>query len=158
MSDSSVFAVTTTADVTVANTAKTVLAVVNSNTKQIQVIGFEFSSGNATISTGSWVVELCEFSQAGAGTPGAAETAVQDGAGYGGVASLVTSVQRGYTAEPTALLVVHRRLRVPAGGVYARDFPLGLEIAIDKQHTFGIRVTGPSASTENVNATINWRE
>jgi hypothetical protein len=153
MANSKQYNATTTAAVATSTTAKTVLAIVNGSTTQVNLIGLRFSN-DWSVTAGVFLVELVSFDQTTAGTPGAAETVNK----VGGTAdtSRTTSVQRGYTAEPTTGTPVDSWY-VPAGGLYESLLPLGREIAVPPSKTYGLRVTAPSG-TPNVRATLTWEE
>jgi hypothetical protein len=153
MANSKQYTVTTSADVAAATSSKTMLAIVNSASTSLVLTELEWSN-DWTVTAGAFLLELVEFDQTTAGTPGAAETVQK--VGGTAVASLVTSVQRGYTAEPTTG-TVKRTLYVPVGGVYSVQYPLGREYQLAPSKTLGLRVKSPSG-TPNMRATLSWEE
>lgn len=106
-----------------AATAKTVMNLIAGANQQAIITEFSISFDGVTASAVPVLVELCQSTQAGAGTPGSTPTpTVIRGLG---TASATTGVA--YSAEPTALTVIKQWLVTPNGGLLVIQSPLGRE-------------------------------
>ena len=125
-----------------AATAKTILNVINSSTGLIRLIAFSVSFDGVTATAVPAVVELCQSTQAGGGTPGTGPTIVQE---RGPTRTVQATAAQGYTAEPTALTAFQRYFVPTFNGVLAIQFPLGREPEmITASRGICLRVTAPA--------------
>lgn len=137
-----------------AATAKTILNLINSSTGLVRVVGFSVSFDGVTASAVPAVVELCQSTQAGAGTPGTAPTIVQ---GRGPTRTVQATAQQGYTAEPTALTAFQRYFVPAFNGLLAIQFPLGREPEmVTASRGLCLRVTAPAVV--NVSGWLEFEE
>lgn len=112
---------------------------------------FAISFDGVTSSAVPVFVELCQSTQAGAGTAGTSTAPVQiRGRSTGGSAP---TAGYNYTAEPTTLTVISKWYVSPNGGLFVYPLPLGREVECDSSagtiKSIAIRITPPAT----VNAT-----
>lgn len=125
-----------------AATAKTILNVINAATGLVRLVEFSVSFDGVTATAVPAVVELCQSTQAGAGTPGTAPTVVQM---RGPTRTQQFTVAQGYTAEPTALTAFARYFVPVFNGLLVVQFPLGREPEmITASRGICLRVTAPA--------------
>lgn len=135
-----------------AATAKTVVGVVcasNVSAKITEIgVSFDGASGTAV----PVLVELCDSSGAGAGTPGATPTPRQV---RGLTRAAQTTGGNAYSAEPTTLTVIKHWLVHPQTGAVLQ-FPLGREPEHVGAGGLFLRCTAPA--TVNVRAYLEFEE
>lgn len=107
---------------TVAATIVNVIA----GTRELTITELGVSFDGVTASAVPVLVELCQSTQATAGTPGASPTPAPIRPLAGGAASSCTAGVR-YSAEPTVLTPVKQWLVTPNGGLFVLQHPLGRE-------------------------------
>lgn len=137
---------------------KTACNVIASATIPITITEFSVS---VNASTGRFLVELFESTQAGAGT--ATGTGAKQTGGFtaGTDGTPESSYGREYSAEPTTLTVL-KSWWVPCPGPFVIQFPLGREpesllSGSTKFKALGIRVS-VDTGTPNCEAYIEWEE
>jgi hypothetical protein len=136
----------------VAATAKTILNVITPSTFGIVVVGFEISFDGVTASAVPALVELCQSSQAGAGTPaGSPPTPVQL---RGQTISHGCTIAHNYSSEPTTLVAAYDWWLDPNKGLFDRLWPLGRELEQGVSKGVAVRVNAPAVV--NVRASIEW--
>lgn len=139
-----------------AGTPKTVLNVIAAANRTVKVkevgVGFIGASGTAK----PVLVELCQSTQAGAGSGSSAVTPIAESVNNQN--TVQATAAKGYTSEPTALTVVRTwRFHPQGGGVV--QFPLGSEIESGINDGVCLRVTFESAeTTTNIDAYISFEE
>jgi hypothetical protein len=116
----------------------------------LSLVEFGVSFDGVTASAVPVLVELCQSTQATAGTGAASPPAAAQVRGRSTSGSAPT-VSHNHTAEPTALTVVRQWLVSPNGGLFVYPVPLGREIECDSSggtiKALAARVT--SAATVN---------
>jgi len=128
--------------------AKTVLNIIAGANQPVQIIewGISFDGTAAASAT----VNLCQSTQAGAGTAGASPPAVVQVTGRAITAQF--TVAHNYTAEPTVLTVIEPYLVSQFGGQFVKQYLPGREPETDLSggtvKSLAIRVN--TASTVNV--------
>lgn len=130
----------------------TILNVIAPAGHGLELVDFSISADGVTASAVPMLVEICQSTQASAGTAGSAPTPVQiRGRGTGGSAPTAGA---NYTAEPTVLTVIHAFYLTPDSSTWEMPASLGREIECDSSagtiKALAIRIT-PSA-TVNVRA------
>lgn len=141
-----------------AATAKTAVAVIAGSTTAPALSELSISFDGVTASAVPVLVELCESTQAGAGTT-TAQTPIQT-RGWPPSAS-VSSAAQTYTAEPTVLTVARKWLLSPNGGLMVVQFPMGKEptgliTASAAGKAWAVRLTAPAIV--NVHVTVEFDE
>lgn len=131
--------------------AKTILNVIAPAGHGLTVVTFRLSFDGVTASAVPAVVELCQSTQAGAGTPGSSPTPVQiRGRATGGSAPTAGAA---YTVEPTVLTPFDDFYLTQNGGVWEMPNALAREFECDSSggtiKSLAIRV--------NVSAAVNGR-
>lgn len=108
-----------------ASGAKTVLNVIAGANQPITLMEFGVSFDGVTASAIPATVELCQSTQATAGTSAASAPAIVQVSGRA-IASQHTSGHN-YTAEPTVLTVIEQFFVPQFMGTFVKQYPLGLE-------------------------------
>lgn len=125
-----------------AATAKTILNVINSSTGLVRLVEFSVSFDGATATAVPAVVELCQSTEAGAGTAGTAPTVVQM---RGPTRTQQFTAKQGYSAEPSALTAFARYFVPAFNGTLVEQFPLGREPEmVTASRGICVRVTAPA--------------
>jgi len=125
-----------------AATAKTIVNVIPSAGRTATVTELSVSFDGVTASAVPVLVELCQSTQATAGTSTAGTlTQVRGRATTVGATAGVN-----YTVEPTVLTATRQWLVTPNGGLWTIQFPLGREPEADATTVKGLalRVTAPA--------------
>lgn len=104
--------------------AKTVLNVIAGANQPVSIIEWGVSFDGVTSSAVPATVELCQSTQAGAGTPGSSPTPVQVG---GRAITLQVTSGINYTAEPTTLTALESFFVPQFMGMFVKQYPLGQE-------------------------------
>lgn len=140
----------TSAHALAAATAETSWNLIAHASVGVHVVEFGISFDGVTASAVPVNVELCQSTQAGAGTPGASPTPTQI---RGRTTTVGVTAGVAYTAEPTTLTPVKHWLVTPNGGLFVIQAPLGREIETDLSggtiKGVALRATAP--------ATVNCR-
>lgn len=135
-----------------ANTAKTVLGAIAAANVGLKLVEFNIEFDGVTANAVPVLVELCDSSGGGAGTPGATPTPRQ-------IRGLTRAAQctggNAYSAEPTTLTVIKQWL-VHAQTGRIIQFPLGREPEHVGAGGLFIRCTAPAAV--NVRAGLEFEE
>lgn len=140
-----------------AATAKTLINLIAGANQQAIITEFSVSFDGVTASAVPVLVELCQSTQATAGTPGSSPTpAVIRGLG---TASATPGIN--YSAEPTVLTVIKQWLVTPNGGLLVVQSPLGRETITNLSGSstvkaVALRCTAPAAV--NVRAYMEFEE
>ena len=114
-----IYGVSSAAAVTLgAGVAVSALSVASGAAFGLEVVGFDLGFLGVTASDVPALIEICQWSGAGAGTSTGAATVVQEG-GLTMAAGFTAFYD--YTAEPTALTVMRRFPLTPNGGVILYD-------------------------------------
>lgn len=133
--------------------AKTVLQVVASATKRLQIKGFEVSFDGVDSTKTPVLVELIR--QTTAGTSSVLTLVKHDEASEAAIGAALQT----FTVEPTAGDIISSVYLSPAGGIYSYQFPLGDEPVVAASGRIGIRVTTVAGSgTPNVAAWLKFAE
>lgn len=136
-----------------AATAKTIMNVINATNGLIRIVEIGVSFDGTSATAEPVTVELCNSTQATAGTS-TAHTILQTG---GPTRTVQATAARNYTAEPTTLTVLKRWLVHPAGGGIIVQFPLGREPEqVTTADGLCIRCTAPA--TVNVQGYMEFEE
>lgn len=136
-------------------TVKSVLSVICASNKALTLVQASVSFDGTTASNTPVLVELCQSTQATAGT----SSSVTPARIRGPAASVTSSAAKNYTVEPTVLTVVEEWLVPPTSGVI-QQLPLGREyealgVASGIQ-ALVLRLTAPQAV--NARASLEWEE
>ncbi len=140
-----------------AATAKTILNLIAGANQQAIITEFSVSFDGVTASATPVLVELCQSTQAGAGTAGSTPTpALIRGLGTAGATTGIN-----YSAEPTVLSVIKHWLVTPNGGLLVIQSPLGRETITNLSGSstvkaVAVRCTAPAAV--NVRGYIEFEE
>lgn len=105
--------------------AKTVLNLIAGANQPIVIFEFGLSFDGVTSSAVPATVELCQSTQATAGTAGGSPPAIVQVGGRT-IAAQFTAAHN-YTAEPTALTVIEQWYQPQFMGQFVKQYPLGLE-------------------------------
>jgi hypothetical protein len=105
--------------------AKTVLNVLAGASQPVSIFEWGISFDGVTGTAVPATVELCQSTQAGAGTSAASPPAIVQVGGRPLTSQPTTG--HNYTAEPTALTVIEQLFVAQYMGVYVKQYPLGLE-------------------------------
>ena len=105
--------------------AKTVLNLIAGANQPITIIEWGVSFDGVTSSAIPATVELCQSTQATAGTVGATPPAVVQLSGR--VIAIQATSQHNYTAEPTVLTPIESKFVPQFMGTYEKQYPLGQE-------------------------------
>lgn len=108
--------------------AKTALNVIAGANQNIGLRYFKVSCDGSTATETPLTVDICQSTQATAGTAGSTPTAVQ---AAGRALAFQGSLAAAYSAEPTALTVIDSFYLPQFMGVYAEALPLGEEYETD---------------------------
>lgn len=137
----------------VAATAKTLVNWISASNALSRCIEMHVSFDGVTASAVPVLVELCQCTQATAGTS-TSHTIVQSG---GPTRTAQGTAQRAYTVEPTVITVLKEWLVSPNGGHLTLQFPLGREFEqITTADGLLIRCTAPA--TVNARAYLEIEE
>lgn len=109
--------------------AKTVLNVIAGANQPIQIVEWGITFDGVTSSAVPATVQLCQSTQATAGTPGGSPPAVVQITGRPIAAQF--TVAHNYTAEPTALTVIEPFFVSQYNGMFVRQYPQGQEPETD---------------------------
>lgn len=133
----------TTADVALsAATAKTILSYIAASAVPFRIIEFGVSFDGTSATAEPVTVELCNSTQAGAGSGSSAVTPLQTGGSAGTVRG---AGARNYSGEPTTLTVFKRWLAHPQTGIVVQS-PLGRETEQNvTADAIAIRCTAPAS-------------
>jgi len=127
----------------------TVLNVIAGANQPINVVAFGVSMDGATATATPAVVELCQSTQATAGTVGASPPSPVQISGH--PITFQPTVQHNYTAEPTVLTQVWQHYIPQFNGLYTEQFEPGSELETDLSggsvKAIAMRVT-PSAAVD----------
>lgn len=141
-----------TADVALtAATAKTVMAVTGVANKLVRLIAFDISFDGVTAGNEGVVVELCQNTQAGAGT-NTDRTPIQI---RGQTRTADGDIKENYTAEPTVLTPIKTYIVHPQTGI-SPVFSLSKEPVQIGASGFAIRCTAPNVV--NCRVSVEWEE
>lgn len=128
-----------------AATAETTWNLIAGSAVGVHVIEFGISFDGVTSSAVPVNVELCQSTQAGAGTAGASPTPTQI---RGRTTTVGVTAGVAYTAEPTTLTPVKHWLVTPNAGLLVIQAPLGREIECDLSggtiKALALRATAPA--------------
>lgn len=105
--------------------AKTVLNVIAGANQAVAIFEWGVSFDGVTSSAVPATVELCQSTQAGAGTSAASVPAIVQVGGRTITAQPTSG--HNYTAEPTTLTVIEQFYVPQFMGVFVKQYPLGLE-------------------------------
>jgi hypothetical protein len=105
--------------------AKTVLNVIAGANQPIAIFEWGVSFDGVTASAVPATVELCQSTQAGAGTSAGSVPAIVQVGGRQITAQPTSG--HNYTAEPTTLTPIEQKFVPQFMGVYEKQYPLGLE-------------------------------
>lgn len=109
--------------------AKTVLNVIAGANQPVVVLEWGVSFDGVTATAVPATVELCQSTQAGAGTSaGSVPAIVQVG---GRTITAQPTSGHNYTAEPTTLTVIEQKFLSQFMGTYEKQYPMGLECDTD---------------------------
>jgi hypothetical protein len=146
------YAVNTGSVAMVAGVAKTVLNVISPASFGICLVGFEISFDGVTASAVPAVVEVCQSTQAGAGTSaGSPPTPVQV---RGQTIAHGCTIGWNYSAEPTVLAPAFDWWLDPNKGTFDRLWPLGRELEQTVSRGICIRVNAPAVV--NARVSMEW--
>jgi hypothetical protein len=135
-----------------AGTAKTILNVIAPAQFGIVVVGFEISFDGVTASAAPTLVEVCQSTQAGAGTPaGSPPTPVQI---RGQAIAHGCTIGHNYSAEPTVLVAAYDWWLDPNKGLFDRLWPQGRELEQIVSRSIAVRVNAPAIV--NARASLEW--
>lgn len=109
--------------------AKTVLNIIAGANQPIQILEWGVSFDGVTATAVPATVNLCQSTQATAGTGGGSPPAVVQVTGRAVTAQF--TVAHNFTAEPTALTVIEQVYVPQFMGVYVKQYPLGQEPETD---------------------------
>ena len=109
--------------------AKTVLNVIAGANQSVSVLEWGVSFDGVTSSAVPATVELCQSTQAGAGTSGGSVPAIVQVTGRTLTAQHTSG--HNYTAEPTTLTVIEQIYLSQYMGTVVKQYPLGLEPETD---------------------------
>lgn len=136
--------------------AKTALNVIAGANQPVSIVEWGVSFDGVTSSAVPATVELCQSTQAGAGTSAASVPAIVQVGGR--VGSIQATSGHNYTAEPTTLTVIEQLFVPQYMGAYVKQYPLGLEPDTDLSSgtvkALAIRVN--TSATVNVLAYIRY--
>lgn len=105
--------------------AKTVLSVIAGAAQPVAVLEWGISFDGVTSSAVPATVELCQSTQAGAGTSAGSIPAIVQLSGRAITAQPTSG--HNYTVEPTTLTVIEQLFVPQFMGAYVKQYPLGLE-------------------------------
>lgn len=105
--------------------AKTVLNVIAGANQPVNIFAWSISFDGVTSSAVPALVELCQSTQATAGTSAASPPAIVQVGGRAMTPQHTTGYN--YTAEPTALTVIEHYYISQYNGSFTMQYPLGLE-------------------------------
>lgn len=105
--------------------AKTVLNVIAGANQAVAIIEWGVSFDGVTASAVPATVELCQSTQATAGTSAASVPAIVQVSGRAITAQPTSG--HNYTAEPTALTVIEQKFVPQFMGLYEKQYPLSFE-------------------------------
>lgn len=105
--------------------AKTALNVIAGANQPVSIFEWGISFDGVTSSAVPATVELCQSTQAGAGTSAASPPAIVQAGGRTITAQPTTG--HNYTAEPTTLTVIEQFYVPQFMGLFVKQYPLGLE-------------------------------
>jgi hypothetical protein len=140
-----------------AATAKTIMNLIAGANQQARITELSVSFDGVTASAVPVLVELCQSTQATAGTPGASPTpGIIKGLGACGA-----TAGNAYSAEPTALTMIKQWLITPNGGTFIIQSPLGREAETNVSGSstvkaLAVRCTAPAIV--NVRGYIEFEE
>lgn len=118
------YSVAATADIALsAATAKTIISVICAANSPIRIVELSVSFDGVSGTAEPVTVELCNSTQAGAGTPGSSPTPLQTS---GAPRTVQSAGALNYSAEPTTLTVLKTWLVHPQTGFILQS-PLGRE-------------------------------
>lgn len=120
--------------------AKTLLQVIASSTKRLQVKSFEVSFDGVDSTKTPILVQLIR--QTTAGTASSLTLVKNDEASE----AIIATAQQTFTVEPTSGDVLAVTELSPAGGIYSYQFPLGDEPVVAESGRIGLRVTTVAGS------------
>lgn len=128
-----------------AATAKTLINLIAAATVGVQLREIAIAFDGVTASGIPVLIEICQSTQAGAGTPGTSPTPAQ----YKGRAITVgVTAGESYSVEPTALTAIWHTLVTPNGGTLIIPFAIGDEFETDLSggtiKALAIRATAPA--------------
>lgn len=140
-----------------AATAKTIMNLIAGANHQAVITEFSVSFDGVTASAVPVLVELCQSTQAGAGTPGSSPTPAL----IRGLGACDATAGVAYSAEPTVLTVIKQWLVTPNGGLLVIQGPLGRETVTNLSGSstvkaLAIRCTAPA--TVNVRGYLEFEE
>lgn len=139
-----------------AATAKTVLNLIAPATFGIRLLEYTISFDGVTAAAAPVLTEICQSTQAGAGTPAGSPPAPVQYMGRTIAHGITTG--HGYTAEPTVLTPIDQQLVDPYKGLFV--FPIPEDESFETDTSGGavksilIRCTAPAIV--NVRAEMRW--
>lgn len=145
-----IFSVQNTTAFAATTGAKTVINVLAGANQNVAILEFGISMDGSTSSATPAIVDLCQSTQAGAGTSGGALTSVQT---TGRTLAFQGTVGSNYTAEPTVLTPFQQWYVGQYNGLFVKQFPLGYEPETD----FSGGTIKALALRINVSANVNVR-
>lgn len=135
-----------------AATAKTVLGAKAHANSGLQLKSFEVAFDGVIASAVPVLVELC-YCTFGANPPGTNSSSVTPVQNYGRVLTAGFTAGKTWTTEPTTISVLKEFLLAPDKGLFAYQFPLGMEPDTALGEGLAIRITSPA--TLNCRASMN---
>lgn len=137
-----------------ASTAKTVAAVSTPSTRRAKLVGFSVSFNSQNVTHQSVLVEIIRTDATGAGTATSSTPVPVDQAETAALCSGFVN----YTAEPTTVTVLDRKLITPVGGTLIEPFDFSDQpIANSTSRVLGVRLTAPDAQS-GVYCTLTYEE
>lgn len=134
--------------------AKTVLNIIAGANQPVSLIAFTISFDGVTASAVPATVDVCQSTQAGAGTAGVTPTVVQT-AGRTILAQVTAGAN--YTAEPTTLTAIETFYVPQFMGLYSYQYPLGQEPDSDLSGGTVKAIAIRANVTANVNCLVTAR-
>lgn len=137
-----------------AATAKTVAAVSTPASRRAKLVGFSVSFNSTTSTNQSVLVEIIRTDATGAGTATSATPVPVDQAETAALCSGFVN----YSAEPTTITVIDRKLITPVGGTLIEPFEfLDQPVAAASSRLLGVRLTAPDAQS-GIYCTLSYEE
>lgn len=137
-----------------ATTAKTVAAVSTPASRRAKLVGFSVSFNSTTSTNQSVLVEIIRTDATGAGTATSATPVPVDQAETAALCSGFVN----YSAEPTTITVIDRKLITPVGGTLIEPFEfLDQPVAAASSRLLGVRLTAPDAQS-GIYCTLSYEE
>lgn len=139
-----------------AGTAKTVLSVISAANKSLKLTEFEVGFIGASGAAKPVRIELCQSTQAGAGSGSSSVTPVAMDSDNSDTVN--ATAKKGYTSEPTVLTVLKVFRCHPQAGMILQ-FPLGREPKVNNGYALCLRVTFETGeTTTNIDVAMEFEE